>query len=160
MATKMSMLTLAKKLQNNIRDSVALASNDVRAAFPRRAASVTTSSMDRNVVLPSAICLKRLVHVYFIDGRATPLKYAPVITLANATPLLLALYKIPTLPLCGPALRHHEFHRLETRLMTAVNKAIIEDGSSQLWRAYKEDYESYIKFKTVIIISLLRCFCV
>lgn len=79
----------------HIRDQATRASAGNRATLLQRAADVSKNKSwpGEDVIIASASCLQRVIHVYVAGGPATPHQYEPSIKPADVTPLLLALYE-------------------------------------------------------------------
>lgn len=66
-----------------------------RAALLQRAEYVSTTKAwpGEDVIIATAVCLQRLLHIYVAGGSAAPLVYSPDTAPADSSPLLLAFYE-------------------------------------------------------------------
>ncbi len=86
---------IRQSVARDIRNKAASAPLSSRATLLRRADEVSRNKSwpGEDVVYATAVCLKRVIHVYVAGGSATPLSYEPTIKPINSSPLTLALYE-------------------------------------------------------------------
>jgi predicted DCC family thiol-disulfide oxidoreductase YuxK len=83
------------KVAQSIADKASCATPDDRAALLRRAAYVSRDQAwpGEDVILATAACLKRHLHIYVAGARDVPSRYSSDVTSSGAPPLTLAFYE-------------------------------------------------------------------